>query len=96
MPISFDLDASNAVFSLPNITGKYDAQFGADLRKLGVQRPLVMFVFPPKAAGTFLRSAAVEAVDGQLMRITHAQGGRDATPYSNTLNVYITSSCSFR
>ncbi|MGA7675369.1 MAG: sulfotransferase domain-containing protein [Rhizomicrobium sp.] len=88
MPISFDLDASNAVFSLPNITGKYDAQFGAYLRKLGAQRPLVMFAFPPKAAGTFLRSAAVEAVDGQLMRITHAQGGRDATPYLPTFILY--------
>ena len=88
MPISFDLDASNAVFSLPDITGKYDAQFGAYLRKLGALRPLVMFAFPPKAAGTFLRTAAVEAVDGQLMRMTHAQGGRDATPYLPTFILY--------
>jgi Sulfotransferase domain len=81
MPISFDLKASNAVFSLPTITGEFDAQFGAYLQNLGARRPLVMFAFPPKAAGTFLRVAAVEAIDGQMMRVTHAQGGRDATPY---------------
>jgi len=81
MPINFDLDASNAVFSLPSISGEFDATFGTYLRKIGSSRPLVMFAFPPKAAGTFLRAAAVEAIDGQFMRVTHAQGGRDATPY---------------
>ena len=81
MPINFDLNASNAVFSLPDVTGRYDEQFGSYLRNLGARRPLVMLAFPPKAAGTFLRVAAVEAIDGQMMRVTHAQGGRDATPY---------------
>lgn len=81
MPINFDLDASNAVFCLPNVTGKFDDEFCAYLRGIGAKRPLVMFAFPPKSAGTFLRAAAVEAIDGQMMRVTHAQGGRDATPY---------------
>ena len=81
MPINFDLAASNAVFCLPDITGKFDDRFYAYLRSIGAKRPLVMFAFPPKAAGTFLRAAAVEAIDGQMMRVTHAQGGRDATPY---------------
>jgi hypothetical protein len=81
MPINFDLDASNAVFCLPNVTGKFDDEFCAYLRSIGAKRPLVMFAFPPKSAGTFLRAAAVEAIDGQMMRVTHAQGGRDATPY---------------
>jgi hypothetical protein len=81
MSINFDLDASNAVFCLPNVTGKFDDEFCAYLHGIGAKRPLVMFAFPPKAAGTFLRAAAVEAIDGQMMRVTHAQGGRDATPY---------------
>ena len=88
MPISFDLDASNAMFSLPNVSGEFDASFAAYLRKIGSRRPLVMFAFPPKAAGTFLRAAAVQAIDGQLMRVTHAQGGRDATPYLPTFILY--------
>ena len=34
-----------------------------------------------RAAGTFLRTAAVAAIDGQLIRVVHAQGGRDGQPY---------------
>ncbi len=36
---------------------------------------------PGKAAGTFFRSALIKAINGQLVRVVHAQGGRDAQPY---------------
>ncbi|MDE2162501.1 MAG: sulfotransferase domain-containing protein [Alphaproteobacteria bacterium] len=78
----------DVAFSLPDISGRFDGELAAYLRHIGQRRPLVMFAFPPKAAGTFLRSAAVDAVDGQLIRLTHAQGGRDGTPYLPTLLLY--------
>ena len=58
------------------------------LRRLGSKRKAVLLAFPPKAAGTFLRSAIINAVDGQLVRTVHAQGGRDATPYLPTFVTY--------
>jgi Sulfotransferase domain len=88
MSINFDIDAANAVFSLPNITGKFGSEFAAYLRGLGARRPLVMLAFPPKAAGTFLCGAAVEAINGQMVRAVHAQGGRDGTPYLPTFILY--------
>jgi hypothetical protein len=47
-----------------------------------------MAAFPPKAAGTFFCAAVIVAVDGQLVRGVHAQGGRDATPYMPTFVRY--------
>jgi hypothetical protein len=48
-----------------------------------------MLAFAPKTSGTFLRAAAIFAVDGQLTRVIHAQGGRDATPYLPTYILYL-------
>jgi sulfotransferase family protein len=76
-----DEDAATALFVLPDSDGAFDPDHVAYLRELGRRRPSVLLAFPPKCAGTFLRSAAIHAVDGQLIRIVHAQGGRDATPY---------------
>ena len=81
-----DEEAATAVFLLPDNNGAFDPEHAGYLRALGGRRPSVLLAFPPKCAGTFLRSAAIHAVDGQLIRVVHAQGGRDATPY---LPVYI-------
>ncbi len=81
MTFQLDEKAATAVFTLPHVDGAFDADLTAYLGTLGRRRPSVMLAFAPKAAGTFLRAAAIHAVDGQLTRVTHAQGGRDATPY---------------
>ncbi|MEI9997214.1 MAG: sulfotransferase domain-containing protein [Rhizomicrobium sp.] len=86
--MSQDLDAQaiTAVFLLPGSDGAFEPEQAAYLRTLGARRPSVLLAFAPKAAGTFLRTAAIYAVDGQLTRVVHAQGGRDGTPY---LPVYV-------
>ncbi len=86
MAYELDVDAASAVFLLPGPDGAFEPEQASYLRALGKRRPSVMLAFAPKAAGTFLRLAAIYAVDGQLTRVVHAQGGRDATPY---LPVYI-------
>jgi hypothetical protein len=72
--------AVRAGFSQPDPDGTFAGAFGEYLRRIAV-RPAVIFAFPPKAGGTFLRTAAITAIDGQLLRIGHAQGGLDAQPY---------------
>lgn len=81
MSFAPDEMAIGAAFSQPDNDGTFSGEFGTYLRQIAGLRPIVMFAFPPKAAGTFLRSAAIAAVDGQLRRVVHAQGGRDAQPY---------------
>ncbi|MGD0190092.1 MAG: hypothetical protein ABSD74_05080, partial [Rhizomicrobium sp.] len=73
--------AVRAAFAQPDNNGEFTGEFGAYLAELSARRGAVVFTFPPKAAGTFLRTAAITAIDGQLMRIAHAQGGRDGQPY---------------
>jgi hypothetical protein len=55
---------------------------------LASRRRSVVLAFAPKAAGTFFRSAAVLATDGQLVRTVHAQGERDAQFYLPTFLAY--------
>jgi hypothetical protein len=86
MAFELDVEAGMAVFTLPNYDGSFNDEQAAYLRAIAHRRPSVMLAFAPKAAGTFLRAAAIHAVDGQLTRVVHAQGGRDATPY---LPVYV-------
>ena len=81
MTIAFDRDAASAVFTPPQSDGRFSDEFGAYLRRLGGTRPSIILAFPPKAAGTFFRSAAIVATDGQLLRTVHASGGRDSTFY---------------
>jgi hypothetical protein len=81
MEIALDAVAVRAAFSQPDPDGAFRGPFADYLHDLGRRRPVLMFAFAPKAAGTFLRAAAVEAVDGQLVRTVHAQGGRDAQLY---------------
>ena len=85
-----DQTAIAAAFAQPDADGRFSGAFGAYLKRIGAQRKAVVFVFPPKAAGTFLRTAAIAACDGQLLRIVHAQGGRDAQPYLPLLVDYFT------
>ncbi len=85
-----DQTAIAAAFAQPDPDGRFSGAFGAYLRRIGAQRKAIVFVFPPKAAGTFLRTAAIAACDGQLLRIVHAQGGRDAQPYLPLLVDYFT------
>lgn len=81
MQFQVDQQALAAVFSLPAVDGCFDGEFLAYLSMLGAARAVVLLTFPPKCAGTFLRSAAVLATGGQLVRAVHAQGGREGQLY---------------
>lgn len=84
----FDAETLVSVFATPNQDGSFPDETRDLLQRLGTKRKLVFMAFPPKAAGTFLRTAVICAVGGQLVRIAHAQGGRDATPYLPTFVYY--------
>jgi hypothetical protein len=88
MPVLFDPEATSAAFSQPNPDGSFPPDFGAYLNELGQSRPSIVLAFAPKAAGTYLRSAAIAAVGGKLVRTVHAQGGRDASFYLPTFLMY--------
>jgi Sulfotransferase domain len=79
---------ANAAFSPPNCDGSFDPEFEDYLHILAATRPSIVLAFAPKAAGTYLRSAAIAAVHGQLVRTVHAQGGRDASFYLPTFLMY--------
>src|ERR1700679_1897347 len=81
MNFATDRNAINAAFSQPDYDGTFQGAFADYLRALGRRRPVLLFAFAPKAAGTFLRSAAIDAVGGQLVRVVYAQGGCDAHLY---------------
>src|ERR1700722_11016750 len=88
MPVLFDPEATSAAFSQPNHDGSFPPDFGAYLNELGQTRPSIVLAFAPKAAGTYLRSAAIAAVGGKVVRAVHAQGGRDASFYLPTFLLY--------
>ena len=88
MSVPFDIEAAEAVFTPLMGDGVFDPDIAKYLGELGQARPCVVLAFPPKAAGTYLRTAAITAVGGQLVRTVHAQGGRDATPYLPTFLLY--------
>lgn len=79
--MALDADAIQAAFSQPGNDGEFTGDFLKYLRMLSLRRQILMFAFAPKAAGTFLRTAAIAAIQGQLFRAAFAQGGRDAEPY---------------
>ena len=88
--IPFDPAVAEAIFTPLAGDGNFDPEIAQYLGELGQARPSVVLAFPPKAAGTFLRSAAISAVGGQLVRTVQAQGGRDATFYLPTFILYYT------
>src|ERR1700749_4340592 len=94
MHAAIDNKAIDAAFAQPDSDGNFTGVFGDYLRGLGMKRPVLFFAFAPKVAGTFLRPAAIDAVGGSLVRIVHAQGGRDAQPYLPIfLNYYLGGLC---
>jgi hypothetical protein len=94
MAATIDGKAITAVFTQPRFDGSFPAGLAGYLHAISQRRPVLLFAFAPKAAGTFLRSAAIDAVGGQLVRITYAQGGRDAQPYLPVLiNYYLGGVC---
>jgi hypothetical protein len=88
MNISLDRTAQEALFNLPNNDGVFSEELQGYLGALGARRPAIVLAFPPKAAGTFLRAAAIKATGGELLRIVYAQGARDAQLYLPTLVAY--------
>jgi hypothetical protein len=88
MSIPLEIEAVKAVFSPLQGDGAFDSDITKYLNELGQARPCVVLAFPPKAAGTYLRSAAIAAVEGKLVRTVHAQGGRDASFYLPTFLLY--------
>ena len=81
MSVVIDNAAIRAVFAKPGTDGAFQGDTLAYLREAGARRPLLLLAFAPKAAGTFFREAATRAAGGQLVRLVHAQGGRDAQLY---------------
>ena len=77
-----------AIFDLPEAMGSFPPAQFAYLREISAGRPLVFLAFAGKCAGTFLRSVIVYALDGQLLRLVHAQGGRDFQPYMPSFLAY--------
>jgi hypothetical protein len=88
MPFPLEEDAVTAVFLSPFCDGGFEPDFFDYLNDLGALRRSVVLAFAPKAAGTYLRSAAIVATDGALVRTCHAQGGRDASFYMPTFVNY--------
>ena len=88
MEFQIDQACLEAIFEVPDIEGQFPPALRAYLRELGGRRPCVLLAFPPKSAGTFLRQAVIVATGGDLIRIVHAQGGRDAQPYLPTFIAY--------
>ena len=86
----FDTEAMDAIFTPLEGDGVFHPDVIQYLSEIGQARPCVVLAFPPKAAGTYLRSAAISAVGGQLVRTTQAQGGRDATFYLPIFMLYYT------
>lgn len=76
-----DKKAIEAIFAQPLTDGSFEAPIRDYLQSVGAGRPLLLLAFAPKSAGTYFRQAATHAIQGQLIRMCHAQGGRDGTLY---------------
>ena len=81
MPAVIDSNAMQAVFARPLTDGSFEPSIANYLRSIYARRPMLLLAFAPKCAGTYFRQAALHAVGGQLVRMCHAQGGRDGTLY---------------
>lgn len=76
-----DNEAINTIFAQPLPDGSFEPPVRNYLRSIGARRPLLLLAFAPKSAGTYFRQAAMHAINGRLIRMCHAQGGRDGTLY---------------
>jgi hypothetical protein len=88
LDLFLDSGALEAIFEVPANDGTCGEAQRAFFAKQGARRPSVFLTFPPKAAGTFLRAAAVKATGGEVLRVCYAQGDRDAQPYLPTFLAY--------
>jgi hypothetical protein len=88
MKILIDRNAQEAMFELPSNDGDFSPELRTYLGTLGTKRPAIVLAFPPKAAGTFLRTAVIKAIGGELLRVVYAQGSRDAQLYLPTFIGY--------
>lgn len=88
MTVEIDFKAVSAAFSQPESDGTFCGDFAEYLTGIAGRRSVLLFAFAPKCAGTFLRSAAIAATGGQLVRAVHAQGGREAQLYLPTFIHY--------
>lgn len=90
MAAVIDNNVIQAVFAQPDPEGAFERDYATYLRSIGARRPVLFLAFAPKVAGTFFRQTAMETVNGALFRTSHAQGGRDGTPYlPNLLACYL-------
>lgn len=81
MSTILDEKAILMAFVQPNPDGAFEGEFLQYLQSVGARHPILLLAFAPKAAGTFFRTAAIDTIDGQLVRLCHALGGRDGAPY---------------
>lgn len=81
MDRNLDVVALSAAFAQPEMDGTFTGPLGDYLKNISQRRPVLLFAFPPKSAGTFLCTATVIAAGGHLVRAVHAQGGREAQLY---------------
>ena len=88
MPLVIDNNVVKAVFAQPSPDGAFEGDALSYLRSVGARRSILFLAFAPKAAGTFFRQVTMHAINGALYRSSHAQGGRDGTPYLPNLLVY--------
>src|SRR5581483_868937 len=88
MDIYLNSTLLQAVFELPYNDGSLPDALLDLFGELGSKRQTVLLAFPPKAAGTFLRTAVEHATGGGLVRCCYAQGNRDAQPYLPTFIAY--------
>ena len=81
MPALIDSGAIHAIFARPNSDGSFEKPVRDYLEAACAGRSMLLLAFAPKSAGTYFRQAAIHATNGQLIRMCHAQGGRDGTLY---------------
>jgi hypothetical protein len=81
MSAIIDSNAIQAIFSRPLTDGSFEPAVRNYLQAVGARRPMLLLAFAPKCAGTYFRQAAIHVTNGQLVRMCHAQGGRDGTLY---------------
>ena len=90
MSAIIDNNAIQAIFAQPAPDGAFEGDVLTYFRSLGARRSILFLAFAPKVAGTFFRQVAMHAIQGDLYRTSHAQGGRDGMPYlPNLLACYL-------
>jgi hypothetical protein len=81
--LHLDPEASQVIFSLPDIHGNYAPETAALVQRKHRNRTFIFLAFPPKCGGTYLRDALgrVSGAGSVPTRPGHALGGRDVSPY---------------